>query len=241
MLPPRDALAPFDRSKVLRGSHNVRDLGGLTTVDGRVVRAGRIFRSDYPAFAELDEGAAVRELGLRTVVDLRRGIEASHECVTWEDHRVAYYRCPFSAGGETSWHARYSAYLTHRPETVVLAVDHVIETAGHPVLFHCAAGKDRTGVLACLVLGLLGVERAQIVADYVLSEVGLGPILERLSAAGPYAEMLAGDTLADQLPRAQSMHGLLDWLEERGGATGWLRARGLADGKIDAFREALLK
>src|SRR5699024_9827753 len=119
----------------LEGSHNVRDLGGLVAADGREVRRGQVFRSDYPGFVEASNGAAVRRLGLRTVVDLRRGTEASLECVSWADHGVDYHRCPLSAGRETSWHAKYHAYLTHRPETVVAAVRRVVSAAGHPVLF----------------------------------------------------------------------------------------------------------
>jgi protein-tyrosine phosphatase len=231
---------PPNRVLELAGSHNVRDLGDLVTTDGRIVRSGRVFRSDYPAFADADDGAAVRELGLRTVVDLRRGTEASFECVSWQDHGVHYHRCPLTAGTKTSWHARYSSYLTHRPETVVEAVRRVTSVDAHPVLFHCAAGKDRTGVIAALVLSVLGVEADQIVADYVLTEAALEPILARLAAAGPYAEMLAGSSYDDQLPRAQHMHGFLEWLEEQGGASSWLHEHGLGHEHLDAFQKELL-
>ena len=79
------------------------------------------------------------------------------------------------AVGESSWYARYQSYLAHRPETVVAAVRHVLDPASHPVLFHCAAGKDRTGVVAALVLAVLGVHDEQIVADYVLSDAAVDP------------------------------------------------------------------
>jgi protein-tyrosine phosphatase len=241
-----DAMNPHasrvpDRVYRLEGSHNVRDLGGLTTGDGRLVRRGLVFRSDYPGFAEVNDGAAVRRLGLRTVVDLRRGTEASFECVSWDDHGVKYHRTPLSAGGETSWHARYHAYLTSRPETVVEAVRHVTSVDTQPVLFHCAAGKDRTGVVAALVLSVLGVEARHIVADYVLTEAALKQIMARLTVTGPYVEMLAGASLEDQRPRAQHMESLLEWLDtEHGGARAWLEANGLSPAHLDAFREHLL-
>lgn len=225
----------------MEGAHNVRDLGELVTSSGVTVRSGRVFRSDYPAFAEVNEGLAVRQLGLRSVVDLRRGSEAGFECVSWDDHGVHYHRCPLTAGGETSWHARYQAYLTHRPESVVEAVRWVTDVEAHPVLFHCAAGKDRTGVVAALVLSVLDVPAEQIVADYVLSEAGLGPILERLAVAGPYAEMLAGADLEEQRPRAENMRGLLHWLQEQGGAEAWLVEHGLSPDRLDRFREAMLQ
>jgi len=230
-----------DRVLELAGSHNVRDLGGLRTTDGREVRRGQVFRSDYPAFADVEDGAAVRELGLRTVVDLRRGTEAGFECVSWDVRGVDYHRCPLSAGEEISWHARYHSYLTHRPETVVEAVRRVTDVSGLPVLFHCAAGKDRTGVVAALVLSVLGVDVEEIVADYVLTEAGLGRILARLSVTGPYAAMLADADPVDQRPREQHMRGFLDWVAERGGAESWLVDHGLASSHLDEFRRRVIE
>ena len=235
-----DEVQGEDRVHRLEGSHNVRDLGGLVARDGRLVRRGRIFRSDYPAFADVDDGAAVRALGLRTVVDLRRGTEAGFECVSWDDHGVHYHRCPLTAGGESSWHARYQAYLTHRPETVVEAVRRVTTPDDHPLLFHCAAGKDRTGVVAALVLSVLGVDAEQIVADYVLTEAALAPILARLAVSGPYVEMLRGASLDDQRPRAEHMQGFLDWLALQGGAVAWLDAHGLRQDHLESFAERML-
>ncbi len=235
-----DDSAGAGRVHTLEGAHNVRDLGGLATADGRAVRRGRVFRSDYPGFAEVGDGAAVRELGLRAVVDLRRATEAEFECVSWDDHGVHYSRCPLSAGGETSWHARYHAYLTHRPETVVEAVRRVTDVDAHPVLFHCAAGKDRTGAVAALVLAVLGVPVDDIVADYVLTEAGLAPILARLSGIGPYAEMLKGSDYDDQRPREENMRGLLEWVEARGGAEEWLVEHGLERAHLERFRRAML-
>lgn len=229
-----------DRVRRLDGAHNVRDLGGLVTTKGRTVRRGRIFRSDYPGFADVAGGAGVRELGLRSVVDLRRRAEVDLECVGWGDHEVAYVRTPFSAGGQTSWHAKYHSYLTHRPETVVAAVRRVMAADAHPVLFHCAAGKDRTGVLAALLLSVLDVEVEQIVADYVFTEVGLDPILERLLRIDFYAEMLGDDGHEGQLPRAENMRGLLRWLDEQGGAEAWLVAHGVPQVEIDDFRAVMV-
>ena len=229
-----------DRVHQLTGSHNVRELGGLRTRDGHEVRRGQVFRSDYPAFADVEDGAAVRDLGLRTVVDLRRGSEADFECVSWEDHGVGYHRCPITAFEKSSWEARYAAYLMDRPETVVEAVRQVLAPANHPVLFHCAAGKDRTGVVAALVLSILGVPDEEIVADYVLTEEALERIMGRLGELEPYRAMLADATLDSQRPRAENMVGLLAWLAAYGGAETWLLDHGLTQGELDDARSALL-
>lgn len=229
------------RIQSLEGSFNVRDLGGLVTVDGMVVSRGRIFRSDYPGFADAAAGAGIRELGLRTVVDLRRSAEAGLECVSWSDHGVTYDRIPLSAGGETSWDAKYHAYLTHLPVTVVAAVRRVMDPSAHPVLFHCAAGKDRTGVVAALVLLVLGVGEDQVVADYVLTEKALDSILARLGGIEMYAEMLGDRDRESQRPRAENMRGLLAWLESRGGAVSWLLEHGITQREVDEFRAAMLQ
>jgi protein-tyrosine phosphatase len=229
------------RIRHLPGSHNVRDLGGLRGADGRPIRSGVVFRSDYPGFAQTGDGALVAQLRLRTVVDLRRGEEAHFETVAWHEYAVAYHRSPLVARARDSWTARYQAYLLDRPETVVEAVRLVLDPAAHPVLFHCAAGKDRTGVVAALVLSVLGVDEDEIVADYVLSSGAVPAIIERLRRSrGPYAEVLDTLTPEDQVPRPESMHGFLEWLAERGGAERWLLDHGLATDAITAGREALL-
>jgi len=226
------------RILTLPGSANVRDLGGLTGADGREVRRGRLLRSDYPGFAADPE--AVRAIGLRTVVDLRGRAEAEVESVDWDDHGVTYHRCPVSAGSADSWHARYPAYLTHRPETVVAAVRHLMDAAAQPALFHCAAGKDRTGTIAALLLGVLGVDDDQVVADYVLTEGAVEAILERLGGHELYRTMLADSSLDDQMPRAEHMQGLLDFLASQGGAARWLVDHGVPSEEIETFRAEML-
>jgi protein tyrosine/serine phosphatase len=228
-----------DRVIPVLGSHNLRDLGGLRTADGALVRSGRVFRSDYPAFADLDGGRPVAALGLATVVDLRRGREAAEECVRWADHGVTHLRCPLVAGAEDSWHARYQAYLTHRPETVVAAVRAVLDPARQPVLFHCAAGKDRTGVLAALLLQVLGVPDEAVIADYVLTADVLEPIMSRLQAIELYAQMLGTSPLEAQRPRAEHMTAFLGWLADQGGVVRWLVEHGVSPAEIDGFREAM--
>jgi hypothetical protein len=234
---PRDETG---RAIAVPGSHNLRDLGGLRTADGRTVRRGRLFRSDYPAFADADQGRQVRAMGLATVVDLRRGREAALECVTWSDHGVTHVRTPLVARTADSWHARYQAYLTDRPETVVTAVRTLIDPARHPALFHCAAGKDRTGTVAAMLLQVLGVPDEVIVADYVLTAAALAPIMARLQGIELYAEMLGDSPVTDQEPRAEQMAGFLDWLAERGGAEAWLLDHGGVPAEVARFREALI-
>lgn len=228
------------RAIVVEGSFNLRDLGGLPVPDGRVVRRGRIFRSDYPGFATVAP-EVVHDLGLRTVLDLRRPAEVEYECVAWGDLGVDHVVSPLSAGSKSSWHATYAAYLTHRPDRVVTAVRTVIDGAGQPVLFHCAAGMDRTGVVAALALALLGVADEQIIADYVLTDGAVPDILARLRTAGPYAALLADSSDEDQRPSAEAMAAFLDWLRAQGGAEQWLVAHGLPADEIAAYRTEMVE
>lgn len=227
------------RAILARGSFNLRDLGGLPTADG-VVRRGLIYRSDFPGFA-VSDSEVLTALGLRTVVDLRRRGEIEFECVPWAESGIDHVVCALSAGRESSWHARYPAYLIHRPEAVVEAVRSIMRDAGRPALFHCAAGKDRTGVVAALLLDVLGVEDSLIVADYVLTDRALGDILARLRRTGPYVQMLADSSDEDQRPLAEAMQAFLEWVDAHGGAEGWLTDHGLPAEEIEAFRKAMVE
>lgn len=242
MTAPVPPLLPADRVITVAGSHNLRDLGGLVTGDGHVVRRGRIYRSDFPGFANDAEGSAtVRTIGLAAVVDLRRGNEAAAESVTWDDHGVTYVRVPLMADGVDSWHAGYQAYLTGSPDAVVTAVRHLMTPAEQPALFHCAAGKDRTGTIAALLLKVLDVPDEVVVADYVLTQDALEPMMARLLAIPVYAEMLADSSIDKQTPRAANMVGFLAWLDDQGGAEAWLLAHGLTADEVAAYREAMLE
>lgn len=221
----------------LGASHNLRDLGGARSADGRRVRSGVLFRSGFPSFA-IDDPDAAPTLGLRRVVDLRRAAEVTAWTPPWEAQAVEHVRRPLAAGGEQSWKAAYVGYLTHAPERVVDAVAAVIDPASWPVLFHCAAGKDRTGVVSTLVLALLDVPAADLVADHLVTAESLRAVLDRLRVRHHYADMLRDEDEVTQRPRPEQVHELLDWLQVRGGARTWLEAHGLSPSAVDGFRAA---
>jgi protein-tyrosine phosphatase len=230
----------FDRVIRFPGSHNVRDLGGLTTTSGKQVRRGRLFRSEYPGYAGEPGADAVETLRLATVVDLRRGSEIRFERLPWEELGVTWHHHALSAGKASSWEADYRAYFESGPDAVAAAVSSLIAPGARPALFHCAAGKDRTGVIAALLLSLLDVEPDQIVADYVLTEKGLREVLTRLSTGAPYLPLLSGWTVEKFTPRADTMRGLLAWLDDQGGAESWLVGHGVSPADIEAFRAEVL-
>ena len=123
---------------------------------------------------------------------------------------------------------------------MVGAVKVMAGSDGPPALFHCAAGKDRTGVLAALVLDSVGVEREAIVADFALTNERLERIGARLRRMPTYANYTGTLATKDMGADPQTMTDVLGALdEEHGGAAAWLLANGLTQGELDSLRAAL--
>src|SRR5690606_34967419 len=107
-----------------------------------------------------------------------------------------------------SWDATglaYTQYLRRRPDSVVTALRTVASGPG-AALAHCAAGKDRTGVICAMALSAVGVEREAIIDDYVQTGERLPAIIDRLRATPTYAADLDGRSIDEHLPRAEAMH-----------------------------------
>src|SRR6202012_6061 len=110
----------------------------------------------------------------------------------------------------------YMNYLRDRPDSIVAALDDVASADG-AVLVHCAAGKDRTGMVCALALAAAGVEREAIVADYALTAERIGPIMARLRPSPTYAPDLEGTSDDVHTPHASMMERVLEVLDERSG------------------------
>lgn len=169
---------------------NFRDLGGLPTVDGRRTRSGVIYRSEGPASFLAEHRVELVALGLRTVCDLRAAVERDAAPNDWcgPGCRVLHLdmNTDLRAMGADGWkslrtdptgeNARSAIIANYRSMPAALAphlsglVD-VLLAGEVPMLLHCTAGKDRTGVAVAVLLSLLGVARETILADYVRSSV----------------------------------------------------------------------
>ncbi len=134
----------------------------------------------------------------------------------------------------------YLRYLDDRADSVIAALRLIADTDGATIV-HCAAGKDRTGMIIALALAEVGVTREAIVADYAQSGERIDAILSRLRASRTYADDL-GDSPADRhRPLAGTIEQVLDSLDEAyGGAPAWLRAHGWTDDDAAALRKRLL-
>jgi protein-tyrosine phosphatase len=231
----------------LVGVNNARDLGGLPTGDGRLVRPRRILRSDFLVnLGPEDERLLLGELGLRLVVDLRTVGEVERFPGPWGDVGVDVVQAAlpldpaFVARRTEDMTGLYLAFAEPPATALALALEAVLDVDRHPVLVHCAAGKDRTGVLVALALELLGVERETIGLDYELTR-------ERMTQVIPRLEAEAGRGRSSTLPEVMygadpaTIEGFLAGIEERhGGAAGWAREVGVDPAAIERFRAAML-
>lgn len=241
------------RSRLLPlvGAFNFRDLGGYPTVDGRSTRWGRLFRSDGLHELTPDDLDVLRELGLACVIDLRTPAELDRTGRgPLEKEPIRYFHLPLLAGGDqTAPEAatqnltdRYLWYLDVGRRSFVEAFSLVADESSYPLVFHCAAGKDRTGVLAALVLSILGVERPVIVEDYVLTQSRMDLIVERLRRNTDSEDRV--NEIPQFLFKAEvgTITAFLERLDQLfGGAREWALGAGVRADQLDALERLLVE
>ncbi|TVT27936.1 tyrosine-protein phosphatase [Amycolatopsis rhizosphaerae] len=251
----------------LEGAVNARDVGGLPTVDGAAIAERILLRADnLQGLTPADIKLLVDDIGLSTVVDLRsthevvsegpgplRAVEAVrhvHHSVLPEageatdvtaDMLFARRQEALARYPEDPMCALYLGYLEDRPDSVVGALRSISEAEG-AALVHCAAGKDRTGVVVALSLTVAGVHRDAVVADYAATGHRISAILTRLRASPTYAEDLARRPDDEEhRPREATMAAFLAQVDQRyGGVLEYLSAHGFGPAEADTLRARLL-
>jgi protein-tyrosine phosphatase len=134
----------------------------------------------------------------------------------------------------------YLGYLGQRSEAVVGALRALARPAAGAAVVHCAAGKDRTGVVVALALAVAGVPHEEIVADYALTAEVIDAVVARLAASPTYADDMVSRDVASHTPRAETMDRVLTLLDERfGGPLGWLERHGFGAEEQAALRARL--
>lgn len=236
---------------------NLRDLGGIA-IDGGVLREGLAIRTDDLALVTPEVADELVSEGLTTVIDLR----SNHEVAIsgrgpLADRPVAYHHLALMADVRESM--RETPVFTHESmgesyvsmvETaapqLVTALNVIAHSAG-ATAFHCAAGRDRTGVLAAMLLLALGASDDDIVADYALTGANMDAIMQRTRGVmGPLLARMGVDheQMRASLPSGPmdvSMRILLDTLRARyGDPLSPLREAGLSDDTIARLRARAL-
>lgn len=188
--PQRGAgLIVAERRIPLDGPVNFRDLGGYGTTDGRRVKWGLIYRSDSLAKLTDDDRSVMNELGVRRVYDFRSPAEVEKSPDNLPENRtVTYHHLPVVGSDfdtvaaverlkrkDTSWLTEtfmidgYRRNIDAHAETWGAVIGDLSHDACRPLVFHCTAGKDRTGICAALILMVLGVPEDAVIADHALS------------------------------------------------------------------------
>lgn len=239
------------------GTFNFRDLGGHSTVDGRRVSEGRLYRADGLGRLGPDGVAMLKEMRIVSVVDLREEKEVANIPDAVDGLGARYSHMPLLGNryfpidkdspdrivlDTPSLPALYAAMIETAGPRFVDVISHLAEIEQDATVFHCSAGKDRTGLIAAFVLSLLGVERDAVVHDYALTEEYLGDdfraaLSTHFSSAGissvsSMATEAKPEWLADVLDRLDRDHG---------GVEGYLVDHGLRDGVANRLRASLME
>ena len=182
---PAPKAAPVDPKKVkprttvqqrrveLHGARNTRELGGLPTADGYFIKEKKLYRSGALCYINANSAETLKERGIASVIELRAPQEISREgkdlpAFTASLRRV--YNCPMINTAENGGPAYISYIKPHNFKSIAKFFSVLADESNYPVLFHCSAGKDRTGIMAALVLELAGVPRPIIMDDYLQSQ-----------------------------------------------------------------------
>jgi hypothetical protein len=239
-------------------------------VNARAVVPGVLLRSDnLQGLSPRDVQRLVEEQRVEVVLDLRTDVEVvlegpgpltaeprvriehhslypSHGNTDLEEETIQPGTRPWGPSSrrdaypdESPVVRSYLGYMHNRPDSVVAAVRAVARAEG-AALVHCAAGKDRTGVVVALALDASGVSREAIAEDYLATGERIVQIIERLCSSDTYRAELEGHDPQDHAPMPGTIARVLELVDEHSdGSAAWLSANGLGDADLERLRERL--
>ena len=240
----------------LEGAHNIRDLGGYLTSDGRRTRWGTFLRADSLHQLTPASQAALIEYGVRTVIDLRGTGELEvapnvfagrpevayrHQNMLGDNYDAPYF--PETGDPADRFVVSYTGMLDSRQPQIRDTLATLADPGTGAAMYHCAGGKDRTGIVSALLLAIAGVPAATIAEDYGLTARYL---VDRYQADPAPPEVSADDhtwqTYQAEFCPPEAMVRVLQHLDDRyGGGEGYVRTIGLSSAEIEAIRTAFVE
>lgn len=199
----------------LEGTKNTRDLGGLPIEGGRI-RSGQIYRSGALCFLTQADQERLRELKVRTLIDLRTSEEIAKDGADRLEPLAQVCHWPMR-----SYHGReaeaYRSLLLQNGPVLRNFFGRLADAQAYPVLFHCSAGKDRAGILTALLLDALGCPRERILDDYLQSRRN-SPKLR---------------------VEPEWLQEVFEAVDRSGGTVAFLKIQGVSAGQLEAIRNYL--
>ena len=235
---------------IAQGLANFRDLGGLPTDNGAVTRSGVLYRSDAPLPG--DHSPAAQPWPPVTVIDLRSDDEPI-EPHPLRTPTTLLARFPLlgearpktlrelQAGGAVRLEVIYRR-IVDRVGEEASAVLELLVSADGPTLIHCAAGKDRTGVLIAILLRAAGVTHRAIITDYMQTSTAMTSVHRRMSDTGEEVAALIAEFPDAGLTPAEAATAVLQQVDgSPGGVASWLTSRGVPVELLKAWRDKLVE
>lgn len=236
---------------------NFRDLGGYPARDGYIVAWRRLFRSgEFRNMTGNDLNRLTGEIGLATVVDLRSDFEVKRQGTGLPaDSNIKYYNVSFITDDDqpeaeqkryrtfTNMGEFYLEFIRYKGfgGSIVQALEVIAEPDNHPLVFHCAVGKDRTGILAAVLLSVLGVADEDVIEDYTLSDQYMNALREQLKKADdiPDDVKILPDFFWRASPESMSLF-LATLRHEYGSVRSYLEKQGAGSSLVERLEKALL-
>ena len=250
-----DAIEHPDRHVPLRTAHNFRDLGGYPTLDGGRTRWGLVYRSDALYSLTADDWATLDGRRVRHVIDLRSAQEWETRGRFRDDlypvtlHHFPVLDIPWADDDTPDLDTAYEFLLWAYPEMMrkgghrLAAAVETIANVNEPVVFNCAAGKDRTGLVAMLVLAIVGVPEDVIVADFELSNDGLARLRAWAESNDSNLKARLGNAPAAFLDAdGRALRDLMNgWRTEHGSMHDFARHLGVSSDALTKLKERLVE
>ena len=240
----------------LEGLRNARELGGYPVKGGGCTRYGQFIRCEVPRHLTEGDLRFLREYGVTASLDFRGDMELEHypsvlRDVSWCEYlhiptfsaQLAFprgYR-PERVDAFVKWGDKYTEMLRFSGDWVKQVMEAMAARQG-TIMFNCTTGKDRTGIIAGLLLGLAGVEDEDIIADYCVSQVYLRQVYVELAEKLPAGRDSGETVFTDPFFRTdpENMEAMLGFIRGSfGSVTDYVRSVGVSGASVETLRARL--